>query len=65
MFRNFKMVSKVVFGRGCASQLGDILNEQRRSDKSVMIFLVDDVFKAGALENRLPQEFSGPVCGCS
>ena len=47
MFRNFKMVSKVVFGRGCASQLGDILNEQRRSSKSVMIFLVDDVFESG------------------
>ncbi|MBR9986544.1 MAG: iron-containing alcohol dehydrogenase [Desulfosarcina sp.] len=54
MFRNFKMVSKVVFGRGCTSQLGDILNDQRRSSKSVMIFLVDDVFKTGTIENRLP-----------
>ncbi|MEE4112549.1 MAG: iron-containing alcohol dehydrogenase family protein [Desulfobacteraceae bacterium] len=54
MFRNFKMVSKVVFGRGCASQLGDILNEQRQSSKSVMIFLVDDVFKTGTIANRLP-----------
>ncbi len=54
MFRNFKMVSKMVFGRGCTSQLGDILNEQRRSDKSVIIFLVDDVFKTGTIENRLP-----------
>ncbi|MDX2455632.1 iron-containing alcohol dehydrogenase family protein [Desulfosarcina sp.] len=54
MFRNFKMVSKVVFGRGCASQLGDILNEQRRSNKSVMIFLVDDVFESGTLKDRLP-----------
>jgi 3-deoxy-alpha-D-manno-octulosonate 8-oxidase len=48
------MVSKVVFGRGCASQLGDILNEQRQSSKSVMIFLVDDVFKTGTIANRLP-----------
>ena len=54
MFRNFKMVSKVVFGRGCASQLGDILNEQRQSSKSVMVFLVDEVFKAGTLKDRLP-----------
>ena len=54
MFRNFKMVSKVVFGRGCTSQLEEILNEQRRSSKAVMIFLVDDVFKTGTIENRLP-----------
>ena len=54
MFRNFKMVSKVVFGRGCTSQLEDILNEQRRSSNAVMIFLVDDVFKTGTIENRLP-----------
>jgi 3-deoxy-alpha-D-manno-octulosonate 8-oxidase len=55
MFRNFKMVSKVVFGRGCFSQLGDILQEQRQGSESVMVFLVDDVFKDGALENRLPR----------
>jgi 3-deoxy-alpha-D-manno-octulosonate 8-oxidase len=54
MFRNFKMVSKVIFGRGCVSQLGDILNEQRQNSKSVMVFLVDDVFKTGQLKNRLP-----------
>ncbi len=54
MFRNFKMVSKVVFGRGCVSQLGEILNEQRHSDKAVMVFLVDDVFETGALKDRLP-----------
>jgi 3-deoxy-alpha-D-manno-octulosonate 8-oxidase len=54
MFRNFKMVSKVVFGRGCFSQLGDILKEQRQGSESVMVFLVDDVFKKGTLESRLP-----------
>ena len=54
MFRNFKMVSKVVFGRGCFSQLGDILKEQRQGSESVMVFLVDDVFKKGTPESRLP-----------
>ncbi len=54
MFRNFKMVSKVVFGRGCASQLGEILSQQRRSSKAVMVFLVDDVFETGPMKNRLP-----------
>jgi 3-deoxy-alpha-D-manno-octulosonate 8-oxidase len=54
MFRNFKMVSKVIFGRGCFSQLADILQPRRRDNESVMIFLVDDVFKDGALKDRLP-----------
>jgi len=54
MFRNFKMVSKVVFGRGCFSQLGDILQAQRSSSKAVMVFLVDDVFESGTLKDRLP-----------
>lgn len=54
MFRNFKMVSKVVFGRGCFAQLGDILRAQRHGKDAVMVFLVDDVFAGGPLENRLP-----------
>ena len=54
MFRNFKMVSKVVYGRGCFSQLGDILQEKRLGSESVMVFLVDDVFQKGELKNRLP-----------
>jgi 3-deoxy-alpha-D-manno-octulosonate 8-oxidase len=54
MFRNFKMVSKVVFGRGCFDQLGDILQEKRQGSESVMVFLVDDVFEKGGLKNRLP-----------
>lgn len=56
MFRNFKMVSRVVFGRGCFSQLGDILKEKRCGNRSVMVFLVDDVFENSALKNRLPLE---------
>lgn len=54
MFRNFKMVSRVVFGRGCFSQLGDILQEQRKGSESVMVFLVDDVLKGGDVKDRLP-----------
>ncbi|HUV50960.1 MAG TPA: iron-containing alcohol dehydrogenase family protein [Anaerolineae bacterium] len=45
MFRNFKMVSRVVFGRGCFNQLDDILAEKRSKDDSFIVFLVDDVFK--------------------
>ena len=54
MFRNFKMVSKVIFGRGCFSQLGDILGRHRHSSKSVIVFLVDNVFKGSPLKNSLP-----------
>jgi 3-deoxy-alpha-D-manno-octulosonate 8-oxidase len=54
MFRNFKMVSNVVFGRCCFSQLGDILQEKRHGNESVMVFFVDDVFENGPLNDRLP-----------
>ncbi|MDL2268747.1 iron-containing alcohol dehydrogenase family protein [Desulfosarcina sp. OttesenSCG-928-A07] len=56
MFRNFKMVSRVVFGRGCFAQVSDILKEKRSRDRSVMVFLVDDVFENTSLKNRLPLE---------
>jgi 3-deoxy-alpha-D-manno-octulosonate 8-oxidase len=54
MFRNFKMVSQVVFGRGCFNQLNDILAPNRSADRSCMVFLVDDVFKDSQFQKRLP-----------
>lgn len=54
MFRNFKMVPYVVFGRGCFNQLSDILSVRRKSDDSFMVFLVDDVFLESTLEKRVP-----------
>ncbi|MCD4787944.1 MAG: iron-containing alcohol dehydrogenase [Desulfobacterales bacterium] len=54
MFRNFKMISHVVFGRGCFNQLESILAEKRRDSDSFMVFLVDDVFESGGLIERLP-----------
>lgn len=54
MFRNFKMISYVVFGRGCFNQLDAILAERRKSDDSFMVFLVDDVFLESTLEKRMP-----------
>jgi len=54
MFRNFKMISYVVFGRGCFNQLDDILAERRKSDNSFMVFLVDDVFMESTLVKRMP-----------
>jgi len=54
MFRNFKMVSKVVFGRGCFDQLDGILEEERDNNSPSMVFLVDDVFENARLSDRLP-----------
>jgi len=55
MFRNFKMVSHVVYGRGCFDQLDDILSHKRQSQNDVMIFLVDDVFQKSPLVDRIPK----------
>ena len=54
MFRNFKMISYVVFGRGCFNQLDGILARRRRSDDSFMVYMVDDVFQNSSLKNRMP-----------
>jgi 3-deoxy-alpha-D-manno-octulosonate 8-oxidase len=54
MFRNFRMVSHVVFGRGSIKQLGDILKERRTTDSSSMVFMVDDVFENSGFSDRLP-----------
>jgi 3-deoxy-alpha-D-manno-octulosonate 8-oxidase len=56
MFRNFKTVPRIVFGRGAFNQLGDILAEQRRADGGFVVFLLDDAFENQPLKNRLPLE---------
>ncbi len=54
MFRNFKMVDRFVFGRGCFNQLADILSARRTTAASAMVFLLDDVFREHPLRRRLP-----------
>jgi len=54
MFRNFKIVPRVIFGRGCFAQLNDILAPRRRQAGGFMVFLVDDVFQDRDLRRRLP-----------
>jgi len=49
MFKNFKLVDKVVFGRGCFNQLDEILSHQRTSTSQGMIFLVDHFFEKNDL----------------
>jgi 3-deoxy-alpha-D-manno-octulosonate 8-oxidase len=52
-FRNFKMVSYVVYGRGSFNQLDEILAPHRISD-APMIFLVDHFFDGKPLVSRVP-----------
>jgi 3-deoxy-alpha-D-manno-octulosonate 8-oxidase len=52
-FRNFKMVSYVVYGRGSFNQLDEILAPQRKTG-APMIFLIDHFFTGHALLNRIP-----------
>jgi len=56
MYRNFKIVPNIIFGRGSFNQLGDILKAKRVAPDSYMVFVLDDVFKGRALEGRLPME---------
>lgn len=54
MFRNFKLVPNVIFGRGCFGQLDEILEKHRTDSTAWVVFVTDDVFKGKALEKRIP-----------
>lgn len=47
-YRNYPMVSRVVFGRGSFNQLSDIIAPKRLNAKAPFIYLVDAVFKGNA-----------------
>jgi 3-deoxy-alpha-D-manno-octulosonate 8-oxidase len=55
MFRNFKMVDYVVYGRGSFNQLAGIIAPHRKAG-APMIFILDHFFKDSALEKRIPVE---------
>ncbi len=54
MYRNFSVVPKVMFGRGCFDQLDGVLEEQRTGGTAPMVFMLDDVFQGKPLEGRVP-----------
>lgn len=54
MYKNFKTVSKVIFGRGSFNQVEQILAERFQGKESFMVFVVDDVFKQKPLAKRIP-----------
>ena len=57
-FRNFPMVPRVIYGRGCFSQLDDILLPKRKSSESPFVFLVDDYFEHTGFVDRIPTLFN-------
>lgn len=57
MYRNFKVVPQMVFGRGSFNQLGDILDPKRSDESPHMVFLVDHVFeKNDGFTARIPRK---------
>lgn len=61
-YKNFPMVSKVVFGRGSFNQLGDILSPKRLNAKAPFIFLVDDVFQGNSwITSRIPLAYEDKI----
>lgn len=62
IYKNFPMVSRVVFGRGSFNQLEDVLAPKRLNVDAPFIFLVDDVFKSNTwLTSRIPKAYSDEI----
>lgn len=62
IYKNYPMVSRVVFGRGSFNQMGDILAPKRLNIKAPFIYLVDDVFKGNAwLTSRISLAYEDRV----
>lgn len=61
-FRNFPMVPRVIFGRGCFNQLEEILAPKRKSQKAPFIFIVDEVFAdKKSLIDRIPLSYNDKI----
>ncbi|HSO10187.1 MAG TPA: iron-containing alcohol dehydrogenase family protein [Desulfoprunum sp.] len=54
MYRNFKIVPNIIFGRGAFNQLDDVIKHKRTSSEAYFVFVVDDVFTGQPLEGRIP-----------
>ena len=60
-YRNFPMVPRVVYGRGCFDQLSEILMPKRKHSEAPMIYLLDDVFEGTDLVDRIPNIFCDQI----
>jgi len=54
MFKNFKLVPNIIFGRGCFAQLDDIIEPRRKNKDAWVVFVTDNVFKGKTLEKKIP-----------
>ena len=58
-YKNYPMVSRVVFGRGSFNELSEILTPKRLNANAPFIYLVDEVFKGNAwLTSRIPLAYN-------
>ncbi|WP_298774360.1 3-deoxy-alpha-D-manno-octulosonate 8-oxidase KdnB [uncultured Shewanella sp.] len=53
-FKNFKVVPKMIYGRGSFAELDTVLNAERKQADDYVVFLVDDAHKNKPLEARIP-----------
>lgn len=61
-YKNYPMVSRVIFGRGSFNQLGDVLSPKRLNAQAPFIFLVDEVFKGNAwVTSRIPLAYEDKI----
>lgn len=53
-FKNFKVVPKMIYGRGSFAELDNVLNAERKQADDYVVFLVDDAHQGKPLEARIP-----------
>jgi 3-deoxy-alpha-D-manno-octulosonate 8-oxidase len=54
LFKNFKNIDKVVYGKGAFNQLDSILAEKRTENDRFIVFIVDHYFRGKQLEQQVP-----------
>ncbi|SHH51560.1 iron-containing alcohol dehydrogenase family protein [Winogradskyella jejuensis] len=61
-FKNFPMVSRVMFGRGSFNQLDEIITPKRQGREAPFIYYVDDVFKGNPwLTSRISLSYKDKI----
>jgi 3-deoxy-alpha-D-manno-octulosonate 8-oxidase len=58
MYKNFKNIEKVIYGRGSFSSMEAILTDKRNENGGFILFLIDQYFKGKELETRIPVQVS-------
>ena len=62
IYKNYPMVSRIVFGRGSFNQLDEILAPKRNGRNAPFIFYVDDVFKGNhSLTSRITLSYKDKI----